>query len=701
MASYTTQILLVWTFINLIMIREANLSPLESLKSLRKDQRNGSSDWLSQFKGEIVQCLAGRTFKKGMTRFESISKDVADDPCTLIQIASYFGKNDMRLIVSKKHINMADIIKSCKERFSLSIRASHVYIEGDENDIKALQSNAQEFLTRDFQCFAVLCSDICSRFMLQIANRLGFGVGIYLWITQSVADPSKESNYPSKLISLMPRQEIDSHMPRPKCFQVHNISSADTVFSQYVYCREQSVIGKDKRSPRKRVCSSLNSKNFFGHIPAWTKKPMLRAAMVTSLASKSYPNLLDTNDMSCQHGLLCWTFPFKNGSFATEREPSCCIGFIPDILSKLKEDLQINFYLYEVATWNGLIGDVLSGKADVATDLLTMSKARLSVVDFTESFLEDDIVIASKIQVSQLPYLNFNAFAGLSLYSWISIISLTFISAVIIYWSERIMLCSSKSNSLVWILQYAIGLLFQRDIGGLLPIKLGSQVISIALAIALMIFMTSYTAVLTTRNITNKKKLPISGMDDPKLTQPTLNFQVATYKDSVISQMFEQSKKDSWRRLGEFMKPHNFRRFADAHKKMRNGELDALIVNKIAMMWGWKGNVNCNIKVAEVIRKGAMGFAVQKGSPWNEPISHFLRKYKSNHVLGNIQRNHLASECKNQIKNDSTQFGILYLSGAVIMLGAGVILSGISFILEHVFNLYSRKSIVKRRESLS
>ena len=137
----------------------------------------------------------------------------------------------------------------------------------------------------------------------------------------------------------------------------------------------------------------------------------------------------------------------------------------------------------------------------------------------------NEVVIAARIQISSLPQLNLQAFSSLTLNSWISIICLTFITSVIIYLAERLIPLPSDKSTAGNILTYAVGLLFQRDIGGLNPRNFGSRVVSTALAIALMIVMTTYTAVLTARNIVNIKTLPISGIIDhlsvfgPEMTQ--------------------------------------------------------------------------------------------------------------------------------------------------------------------------------------
>ena len=98
-----------------------------------------------------------------------------------------------------------------------------------------------------------------------------------------------------------------------------------------------------------------------------------------------------------------------------------------------------------------------------------------------------------------------------------------------------------------------MSLLFLRDIEGYVSNGLGC--IHYALAMTLMIITTTYTAILTTRNIENTFMLPVQEMSDPNLTYPTSKFKVATYNYGFFSNMFKQSANSTWKCLGEFMEP--------------------------------------------------------------------------------------------------------------------------------------------------
>merc|ERR1719494_1176311 len=86
-------------------------------------------------------------------------------------------------------------------------------------------------------------------------------------------------------------------------------------------------------------------------------------------------NALDGKKESCETGLLC-LINTSNNSSEDIREPPCCIGFVIDLLIYIKKDLDLEVSLYIVkdgsygavynGIWNGMVGDVVYGHADMA-----------------------------------------------------------------------------------------------------------------------------------------------------------------------------------------------------------------------------------------------------------------------------------------------------------------------------------------------
>lgn len=89
----------------------------------------------------------------------------------------------------------------------------------------------------------------------------------------------------------------------------------------------------------------------------------------------------------------------------------CCYGYCIDLLEKLAEDMGFTFDLYIVGDgkygassgtgrWTGLVGDLLSGTADMAVTSFSINSARSRVIDFTSPFYSTSLgILVSLLKV--------------------------------------------------------------------------------------------------------------------------------------------------------------------------------------------------------------------------------------------------------------------------------------------------------------
>uniref|UniRef100_A0AC35GLP6 Ionotropic glutamate receptor n=1 Tax=Panagrolaimus sp. PS1159 TaxID=55785 RepID=A0AC35GLP6_9BILA len=108
-------------------------------------------------------------------------------------------------------------------------------------------------------------------------------------------------------------------------------------------------------------------------------------------------------------------------------------GFCIDLLEELSKDLGFTYTIHVVrdnkygndvygnGTWDGMIGEILSGEADMSVAPFTVNFRRSEVVDFTKPFLSLGISILFKIPENDTPDL-FSFMNPLSLEIWIFIL---------------------------------------------------------------------------------------------------------------------------------------------------------------------------------------------------------------------------------------------------------------------------------------
>lgn len=246
-------------------------------------------------------------------------------------------------------------------------------------------------------------------------------------------------------------------------------------------------------------------------------------------------SVLDSIDQSCKIGKLCWkyeTVASNNKTTTRTRLPYCCIGFCMDLLTHIENELQFTSDIYIVedstygatvnGTWVGMVGDLVQSKADMIVAALTISGKRSQVISFTDSYMIGGVAIATLLEKSSIPFFNTKAFSPLSGMLWLAMFIVTIVSSYLLVLAERLgtrAQCNvQQAYSMRHSLAYIAGLLFQRDIGGRPPTSFSSRFFSILIALATVVVMTSYTAVLTANKVTYTNTLPITGFKDKKVS---------------------------------------------------------------------------------------------------------------------------------------------------------------------------------------
>ena len=246
--------------------------------------------------------------------------------------------------------------------------------------------------------------------------------------------------------------------------------------------------------------------------------------------------LFDVETKSCMaHSMLCRNPTKKSNN--TQWIVTCCYGHSIDLLRNLMKVLNFKSDIYLVedhkfgsfhnaTSFNGLVGDVYSKKADIAVAALSITHERSRYIDFTSAFLEVDIGIATKRNTETFKLFEFTFAKTFStIAAWI--VAVVFASAIIaIYTLENIELkgrnfYNKKFRGRITKLKYSFaesfsytsGLLFQRDIGGKNPTAFSSRATGLLFAFGMVGFTAMYTASLTADQVMSH----FQGLEDSRV----------------------------------------------------------------------------------------------------------------------------------------------------------------------------------------
>ena len=244
---------------------------------------------------------------------------------------------------------------------------------------------------------------------------------------------------------------------------------------------------------------------------------------------KNNDGIYDTVTDRCLEGIKC--------RFETNSKTTCCVGFSIDLFQKIVFDLQFdvdmfivsdgNYGAFKNGSWNGLIGEIKKGKADMAVSALTVMNERLQYVAFTAAYMEDYLGILVKPQEEKLSAINWKfiePLAGeLQLTLWFVII----IMMMLVYVFENNEFLATAIDGMKHFVKYygalesmtyVAGVTLQRDMGGKNPSHFGAQFIAIIFAFGMVIFTTTYTAVLAAQSLQKVEVNPLKGSDDHRVS---------------------------------------------------------------------------------------------------------------------------------------------------------------------------------------
>jgi len=234
----------------------------------------------------------------------------------------------------------------------------------------------------------------------------------------------------------------------------------------------------------------------------------------------------------CTTGIKC---RFKRPDSSWQN--TCCSGYVLEVFRLVLADLNLEVDMYVVedgryganvsGVWDGMIGDLVSGKADIAVGSIAITGERSRVVDFTSPWVEIDLGVLVKPKILGMQFVNFEFIAPLGsdikIALWLSVGIMMFI--VFMIENNRYFVSLTDDRFVVdefyspyESMSYIGGVTLQRDLGGINPRKPGARVASIAFAFAMVVLVTTYTALLVEQGVKREEKDPFLGSKDPRVS---------------------------------------------------------------------------------------------------------------------------------------------------------------------------------------
>ncbi|CAL1526333.1 unnamed protein product [Lymnaea stagnalis] len=394
----------------------------------------------------------------------------------------------------------------------------------------------------------------------------------------------------------------------------------------------------------------------------------------------------------------------------------CCAGLSIDLLKRLSEKLNFEVDLFEVADgsygspinknetdWNGMLGMLIHGQADMAMGALAITPERSQVVDFSVPFLQTGITIIVAIRegaISPTAFLEPYDYPSWSLILVFSVHA-TGASIFIFEWLSPYGLDQGKTPLSVhkfslfrsfWLIW---AMLFGASVSTDQPRGCASRFLANIWALFAVVFCASYTANLAAFMITKDDYYDLSGIQDWRLKNPHHRqppFKFATIGNSST----DLNIAKNYQQIHSYMSKHAQTNVKDAIHALKRQEIQAFIYDSTTLEYEFGKDVGCRLKtVGKRIAETGYGVAFPHRSQWVRPVDEALLRLQEDGEIERLQKFWLAGAChkKKERGVSSHTLGILNFTSAFILLGGGVILGVLLMIIEHIYFRFGRKSL--------
>ncbi|CAB4067476.1 GRIN1 [Lepeophtheirus salmonis] len=380
----------------------------------------------------------------------------------------------------------------------------------------------------------------------------------------------------------------------------------------------------------------------------------------------------------------------------------CCSGYCIDLLKLLAEhcnftySLHVSFIEYGSLErnnetgkleWNGLIGELVDGTADLIVAPLTINPERAHVMEFSKPFKYQGITILQKKTTKSIS-------AGFIL-ATIQIYTLGLGSRVSSHNPGNVQKEESLNfTSAIW---FAWGVLLNSGIGEGTPRSFSARVLGMVWAGFAMIIVASYTANLAAFLVLDKPQTSLTGINDPRLRNPMENFTYATVKGSSVDMYFRRQVELS--NMYRTMEGKHYRSPEEAIRAVKEEKLKAFIWDSSRLEY--EAARDCDLITAgDLFGRSGYGVGLQKGSPWADKVTLAILDFHESGKMEDLDNKWILlnndDDCKAKDDNSPATLGLRNMRGVFILVGVGII-GGLGLIVIEI--IYKKHQMRKQKRT--
>ncbi|CAH8491354.1 unnamed protein product [Dicrocoelium dendriticum] len=420
----------------------------------------------------------------------------------------------------------------------------------------------------------------------------------------------------------------------------------------------------------------------------------------------------------------------------------CCYGFCVDLLRLLanRTGLEVNPtpFAYELhlvgdgqigeevvendtRSWTGVVGEILTGVADLAVGPVAITPERAARVEFSKPFKYLGLTILVKRERAKSNLGSFLQPFENTL--WVLVALSVHAVAWVLYLLDRfspfgavrptrVMTSGSPDRAqlsepppeaawngrpkvalnpitpqseysvsssvefeegltLTSAIYFAWGVLLNSGIGEGTPRSFSARALGMVWAGFAMIIGASYTANLAAFLVLDRPESSISDIDDMRLRAPQKDFPFATVRGSPVEMYFK--RQTEYATMYRVMESHNYQSAEEAVEAVKAGTLKAFIWDSARL--NYEAAMHCDLVTAgEVFGRSGYGLAMKKGNPWLEELSQAVLNFHERGIMEKLDSRWIdvdSAGCAHTESSPAT-LELTNMAGVFIMIGMGI-----------------------------
>ncbi|CCD67907.1 Glutamate receptor ionotropic, kainate 2 [Caenorhabditis elegans] len=383
-------------------------------------------------------------------------------------------------------------------------------------------------------------------------------------------------------------------------------------------------------------------------------------------------------------------------------------GFCVDLLDKLAEMLHFNYTLKIVKDnkygerkngtdeWDGMIGEILRGDADMAVAPITVTATRLEVIDFTDPFLQLGISMLMRQpnpkSSSSLTRFLWPLSASVWTFSAIATVITALLVTVAAVLSPKESTAEFKIQNSVW---YLVCILLRAGSG--YNCQAGAtRLISAVWWSFTLVLIAQYTANFAALLTVDRKSMPFNSFEELG-NQTEYNF--GSILGGSTMQFFKYSRIETFRRLWERMQSAEPSAFVGTNHEGVNRVLNEKYVFLMeSATLDYQVTQNCNLTRVGNVVLGSNGYsiALPKGSKWREKLTRQILDLNEKGIILMLKNNwwkKSQQECQSSEPEDlQTALGAENVYGLFLLLALGSGIGVLCAVLEHTHFIFFEKN---------